>query len=446
MNPFNKIVQWVRDPYRFFNGLLLKLSPFLPDKFFLSCMLRVRCGYWPNWKNPQTFNEKLQWLKLYYRRPEYTTMVDKYAVKEYVSNIIGEKYIIPTIGVWDKPEDIEWNILPNQFVLKTTHGGGSEGVVICRDKATFDIKGAIEKLTKSLKQDISSTLREWPYKNVPRRIIAEKYLEGENNELEDYKVFNFDGEPRMIQVDYNRFKGHLRNLYTQDWERIDASIGYPSDPRKEFTKPEVLEELKDLCRKLSAGIPYVRSDFYIVDNKIYFGELTFFHGSGFERTIPEDFNKTIGDWLVLPGGGNLMILKKCNICMVIKMTHEIKNDLPDYKFFCFDGKVNALFVGTERQSGDVKFDYFDADFNHLHLVQKHPMSGKFIEKPQNFEEMKDLASKLSKGLPHVRVDLYNIKGKIFFGELTFFHHGGVTPFHPKEWDYVFGKWINLPQA
>lgn len=303
MNPVVKIIQWINDPNRFFNGLLLKLSPILPDKFFLSCMVRVCCGYWPNWKNPQTFNEKLQWLKLYYRRPEYTTMVDKYAVKEYVANIIGEEYIIPTIGIWEKPEEIDWDSLPNRFVLKTTHGGGNTGVVICKNKASFDRKKAIEKLNQSLKQDIYRTLREWPYKNVPRRIIAEQYVE----------------------------------------------------PRPE-TK-----------------------------------------------------------------------------------------DLPDYKFFCFDGKVNALFVGTERQSGDVKFDYFDADFNHLDLVQKHPMSGKYIEKPQNFEEMKDLASKLSKGIPHVRVDLYNIEGKIYFGELTFFHHGGVTPFHPKEWDYVFGKWINLPR-
>lgn len=300
MNPFIKIKKWVKDPNRFFNGLLLKLSPFLPDKLFLSCMVRLQCGYWPNWKKPQTFNEKLNWLKLYNRRPEYTMMVDKYAVKDHVAQIIGQKYVIPTIGVWDRPEDVEWDKLPNQFVLKTTHGGGNTGVVICKDKSIFDKQKAIVKLNKSLKQDIYRTLREWPYKNVPRRIIAEEYIDSGNN------------------------------------------------------------------------------------------------------------------------------------------------DLPDYKFFCFDGEVKALFIGTERSSGDVKFDYFDADFNHLDLVQVHPMSGKDLPKPINFEEMKEIASKLSQGLPHVRVDLYNVNGKVYFGELTFFHHGGVTPFHPQSWDYTFGSWIHLP--
>lgn len=300
MNLFIKIKKWVKDPNRFFNGLLLKLSPFLPDKLFLSCMVRLQCGYWPNWKKPQTFNEKLNWLKLYNRRPEYTMMVDKYAVKDHVAQIIGQKYVIPTIGVWDRPEDVEWDKLPNQFVLKTTHGGGNTGVVICKDKSIFDKQKAIVKLNKSLKQDIYRTLREWPYKNVPRRIIAEEYIDSGNN------------------------------------------------------------------------------------------------------------------------------------------------DLPDYKFFCFDGEVKALFIGTERGSGDVKFDYFDADFNHLDLVQVHPMSGKDLPKPINFEEMKEIASKLSQGLPHVRVDLYNVNGKVYFGELTFFHHGGVTPFHPQSWDYTFGSWIHLP--
>lgn len=281
-------------------ALLQRYFFWLPDKLYIKLMFKLKMGYKLNLKNPQTYSEKIQWLKLYNRKPEYTTMVDKYAVKEYVAKIIGEEYIIPTIGVWNNPEKIEWEKLPNQFVLKTTHGGGSSGVVICKDKTTFDKKDAIDKLKLSMKQDIYRTLKEWPYKNVPRRIIAERYIVDKNNELNDYKVFCFDGEPRMIEVDYNRFKGHLRNLYTMDWERIDAVLKYPSDPEREFAKPEVLDELKELCRKVSVGIPHVRSDFFIVDNKIYFGELTFFHGSGYEKTIPEEFNKTIGDWLILP--------------------------------------------------------------------------------------------------------------------------------------------------
>ena len=146
----NKFLQWVKSPRRIFVGLLLKLSPILPDKFFLSCLVRLKCNYWPNWKNPQTFNEKLQWLKLYNRKPEYTIMVDKYAVKNYVAQIIGSEYIIPTLGVWETPDDIEWDSLPARFVLKTTHGGGNTGVVICKDKSTFDKNEAIEKLNNSL--------------------------------------------------------------------------------------------------------------------------------------------------------------------------------------------------------------------------------------------------------------------------------------------------------
>ncbi len=143
--------------------------------------------------NPQTLNEKLQWLKIYNRKPEYTTMVDKYAVKKYVADIIGEQYIIPTLSIWNKVEDIDFDALPQRFVLKTTHGGGSGGVVICKDKSTFDRKTAVAKLAKAMKGDIYKTFKEWPYKNVPKRIIAEQYLVDENGELNDYKFFSFYG-------------------------------------------------------------------------------------------------------------------------------------------------------------------------------------------------------------------------------------------------------------
>lgn len=297
MLPFK---QYIKHPEIAAESVLEHFFSWLPDKPYLELLFRLRMGYKLNLKNPQTFSEKLQWLKLYCRKPEFTKMVDKHAVKDYVASIIGEEYIIPTLGVWDRPEDIEWEKLPQQFVLKTTHGGGLGGVVICKDKDTFDKEKAVAKLKRSMKQDIYRQLREWPYKNVPRRILAEQYIVDSNNELNDFKIFNFDGEPRMIEVDYDRFKGHLRNLYTTDWERISAVLKYPSDPEREFERPAVLDELKELCRKVSAGIPHVRSDFFIVDDKIYFGELTFFHGSGYEKTTPEEFNRTIGDWLVLP--------------------------------------------------------------------------------------------------------------------------------------------------
>lgn len=300
----NRIKAYVLHPKNVCIAFLIKMGCWIPDRLYLQWIYFLKLGKKLDLKNPQTFNEKLQWLKLYNRRPEYTTMVDKFAVKEYVSKIIGSQYVIPTLGVWDSPEEIDWDSLPEQFVLKTTHGGGNAGVVICKSKKAFDKQNAIKRLEKSLKQDISTSLREWPYRNVPRKIIAEKYMEDSQN----------------------------------------------------------------------AG------------------------------------------------------------------------DLPDYKFFCFDGEVKALFVGTERGTGDVKFDYFDADFNHLDLIQQHPMSGRIIPKPSKFDMMKELASKLSKGIPQVRIDLYEVNGKVFFGEMTFFHHGGIVPFHPEKWDYEFGSWIKLPSV
>lgn len=291
---------YFKHPNEALSLLIMRTGFLFSDEKYLKMLFHLFMGYKLDLNNPESYSEKLMWLKLYDHNPDYTKLVDKYAVKEIVAQKIGDQYVIPTLGIWERPEDIDWESLPNRFVLKTTHGGGNTGVVICKDKSSFDREKAVRKLGESLKQDIYRTLREWPYKNVPRRIIAEKYIDSGNN------------------------------------------------------------------------------------------------------------------------------------------------DLPDYKFFCFDGEVKALFIGTERGSGDVKFDYFDADFNHLDLVQVHPMSGKEIPKPDCFEEMKEVARKLSKGIPHVRIDLYEANGHVYFGEYTFYHHGGCTPFHPQEWDYTFGSWIKLP--
>lgn len=445
MNPFTKIIQWIKDPNYFFKGLLLKLSPILPDKFFLSCMVRVCCGYWPNWKNPQTFSEKIQWLKLYNRRPEYTMMVDKYAVKDYVAKKIGEKYIIPTLGVWDKPEDIDWDVLPNQFVLKTTHGGGNTGVVICKDKTKFDRQKAIVKLNNSLKQDIYKTLREWPYKEVPRRIIAEQYIapRPDVKDLPDYKWFCFNGEPKFCQLIQDRTTKETINFFDTEWKhQVFVGINPAVSPVEDIpAHPENLQTQLRIACELSKDIPFARIDLYQIESDTFFGEIILFPKSGLGNFRPNEYNAILGQMLHLPGeifGGAICKMKPSG-------EMEIKQpDLSDYKFFSFDGEVKALFIGTERSTGNVKFDYYDAEFNHLDLVQVHPMSGKDLPKPINFEEMKEIASKLSQGLPHVRVDLYNVNGKVYFGELTFFHHGGVTPFHPQSWDYTFGSWIHLP--
>ena len=300
---YNAIHSLFHDPKHFLAAILYRYGSGLPDATYLRWMYYLECGHRLNMDAPLRYNEKLQWLKLYYRNPVWTTMVDKYRVKELVSEKIGKQYVAPCFGVWEKAEDIEWEKLPNQFVLKTNHDSGNNGVFIIKDKSQIDKSQITLRINKSLKRDTSIPGREWPYKDVKRCVFAEEYLEDATGELRDYK------------------------------------------------------------------------------------------------------------------------------------------------FFCFDGEVKYLFIATERQSGgEVKFNYFDADFSDLGIVQLHPMSGKPIEKPALFEQMKALASKLSKGLPEVRVDLYEVNGRIYFGEYTFFHHGGMVPFHPDEWDFIWGEQIHLPKV
>lgn len=282
-------------------ALILKMTHIIPDALYLKLRYYSRFHKKLNLKNPRTFSEKIQWLKLYDRRPEYSKMVDKCEVKKYVADIIGEEYIIPTLNVWNSFDEIDFDTLPNQFVLKCTHDSG--GLVICTDKATFDKEAARKKIEASIKAKYFYHTREWSYKNVKPRIIAEQYMEDDSTK-----------------------------------------------------------------------------------------------------------------------------------------------DLRDYKFFAFDGDVKMLFIATERQEKDseTKFDFFDSDFNHLDFINGHPNAKVTPAKPQNFELMKELASKLSKGIPHVRVDFYEVNGKVYFGELTFCHWSGLMPFEPDEWDEKLGDWIKLP--
>lgn len=270
----------------------------MDDEKYLKKLYMANFGKELDLENPKTFNEKLQWLKLYDRKPEYTMMVDKYKVREYIAEKLGEEYLIPLLGVWDDPEEIDFDKLPNQFVLKCNHNSGL-GMCICKDKSKLDIKKVKSELRKGLKQDYYLHGREWPYKDVPRKIICEKYM-------------------------------------------VDES-GY---------------------------------------------------------------------------------------------------ELKDYKIFCFNGEPKALFVATDRMT-DTKFDFFDVEFNHLPFTNGHPNAEKEIAKPQNLDEMLKVASVLSKGIPQVRIDLYNINGKILFGEMTFSHWSGMVPFDPDNWDEKLGEWINL---
>ena len=292
---------------QFCDSIVKNCFGWLSDKPYLSLRYRFLMGHWINWKNPKTFTEKLQWLKVYNRRPEYTTMVDKYAVKKYVSDRIGKQYIIPIIGVWDKAEDIDWDSLPEQFVLKTTHGGGSGGVIICKDKMTFDKNVAIVKLNKSMSSDIYSNLREWPYKNVKRKIIAEKFmipsdkLNDPTYDLTDYKFFCFNGVPKFCQVIRNRHTCESIDFYDMDWNH-QGFVGLNPVARNGLTpvaRPEHFDEMKGICRKLAKNIPFVRIDLYIIDNDIYFGEITFYPASGFGKFTPEDSDLLLGKLLNL---------------------------------------------------------------------------------------------------------------------------------------------------
>lgn len=299
----NKYLQFLIDPAFRFSILASRgVYDAMPDDVFLRKKFKLALKKELDLENPKTFNEKLQWLKIHDRNPEYTRMVDKHEVKKYVAERIGGQYIIPTLGVWDSFDEIDFDALPDQFVLKCTHDSG--GLVICRDKSQLDKQKAREKIAKSLKRNYYYYGREWPYKNVKPRIIAESYMEDEETK-----------------------------------------------------------------------------------------------------------------------------------------------ELRDYKFFAFDGAVKALFIATERANAteETKFDFFDAEFNHLPFTNGHPNATVMPKKPQEFELMKQLASKLSEGIPQVRVDFYEVNGRVYFGEITFSHWGGMVPFEPEEWDYTFGSWITLPE-
>lgn len=281
-----------------------KLKPLFPSEaLYLKARFRLEMGYSLNLKHPKTFSEKIQWLKLYNRRPEYTRMVDKFAVKDYVANKIGSEYVIPTLGVWDTPEEIEWDKLPDRFVLKTTHGGGSGGVVICKDKASIDKQQVIEKLRASLRQDIAYYSCEWPYKDVPRRIIAEEYLDPSPvlKDLLEYKLFCFDGKVRFLKVNMGRSTGLHINFYNTDFELLPfGEAWYPPNPQATVKKPENFDKMISIAEQLSAGIPLLRVDLYNVNGNIYFGELTFFPASGLENYEPAEWDRKIGDMLKLP--------------------------------------------------------------------------------------------------------------------------------------------------
>ena len=289
------------NPYKIFESLAMRgFFKNMNDKEYLSWLYRARMGRLPDLNHPKSFNEKLQWLKLNDRKPEYTEMVDKYLAKKYVEKRIGEKYIIPTLGVWDEFDQIEFEKLPDQFVLKTTHDSG--GVVICKDKANFDKAAAKRKLEKSLKRNYYWAEREWPYKNVKPQIIAEKFMVDKSGDgLIDYKFYCFNGKPALFLI--CKGEGHTdertNDFYDLEFNHIPVTVTCPNAKEK-CQKPDEYEELLELSRKLAKNTYQLRVDLYVINHKIYFGELTFFHDSGCCKFNPPEWDKRFGDMLKLP--------------------------------------------------------------------------------------------------------------------------------------------------
>lgn len=281
---------------------LERINCLFSDAQYLKMQFRLRMGYRLNLDTPKTFSEKLQWLKLHNKDPKYTPLVDKYEVKGYVGCMLGDSYVIPTINVWDTPDQIKWDELPERFVLKTTHGGGSSGVIICKDKTQLKKGTATHSLEESLKQDIYKTFREWPYKNVRKQILAEKYMEQEDgSELIDYKFFCFHGSPEFLYVRHTDKKSGKKSLcfVTKDWEL--ASFRRKDDaPVSELPpKPLLFDEMMKIAKRLSSEFPFVRVDLYTINKQVYFSELTFYPSSGLLPFDSYESDRKIGDLLDL---------------------------------------------------------------------------------------------------------------------------------------------------
>ncbi len=294
-----KVIKYIKSPKIILDIFLVRLGNKISDKMYLKVFFYLRMNKKLDLKKTKTFNEKLQWLKLYNRVSLYTTMVDKYLVKEYVSQKIGKKYIIPTIGVWDDINEIDFTKLPDSFVMKCTHDSG--GLVICKDKSKLDFNNARKKIRNSLNRNYHYLGREWPYKDVKPRIIVEKFMTEEGGaDLKDYKIFCFNGEPKIIQVDYDRFTNHKRNIYDTNWNLLDFCLVYPNNREKVINKPQKLEKMIDLAKKLSIDIPFLRVDFYVINEKLFFGEMTFFPETGTGKITPPQWDYKLGEMLKLP--------------------------------------------------------------------------------------------------------------------------------------------------
>ena len=280
--------------------LFRKLSRLIPDRIYLQIVYFKHFRRFINFNNPKTFNEKIQWLKLNYRNEEYTKLVDKYRVKQYITKLIGEEYVIPTLGVWNNVDDIDFKSLPEKFVLKCNNDSG--GIVICKNKKDFDEAKAKSFLKERLKNNGYWYGREWPYKNVKPCIIAEKYMEDSiSKDIKDYKFFCFNGSMEFFDIDIDRFIEHRANYYDRNGNFLPFGKTYcPPDYTKKIEMPKNLDKMIELAETTSHNTVLSRIDFYEIDGQVYFGEITFYPGSGFSPFTDEKWDYKLGDMIDLP--------------------------------------------------------------------------------------------------------------------------------------------------
>lgn len=417
----------------------------MEDEKYLKFSYKGYMGRDLDLENPKGFNEKLQWLKLHDRNPLYTMLVDKYRVKDWVADRIGSQYVTETYAVWDCAEDIDISGLPERFVLKTNHDSG--GVAICRDRAIFDLDAAKRKLAKHLKYNYYWGCREWPYKDVKPLVFAEEYLDPDptTNDLVDYKVMCFGGKARCVFTCTGRDADDLRvDFYDLDWNHMPFTRHYPNADVP-APRPAELEKMVELSERLSAEIPFVRSDFYEVGNDLYFGELTFYPGSGFEDFSSESWDEEFGKLIQLPGGGLFLVNELSTLWLHEAPAKRGIAEQVDYKFYCFDGAPKFIYVsqGLEcHETARISFltmDWENAPFGRSDYVPFEEIP----PKPDTLGEMTLLAKRLSMGLPFVRADFFEYRGRSRFSEMTFHPCGGFMPFEPPEWDAKIGEMLAL---
>lgn len=436
MNSFiRKGIRWLA-----FHGKLNWVS----DRTYLKILYYAIMGRRLNLRQPKTFNEKLQWLKLNDHNPDYSEMVDKYAVKKYIANKIGAEYVIPTIGAWDRFEDIDFDKLPNQFVLKCTHDSG--GLVVCSDKSKLDILSAQKKIEHSLNSNYYYSGREWPYKNIRPRVIAEQYMA---DDLRDGRLFGSDRTPRMRMV-YSQCSaadGLREDFYDEAWNHLGVRRPANGNRILPGQRPKQYAQMKELSAKLWERMPLSRIDYFEIDEKVYFGEITFRTPGDIESFQPEEWDLNLGEWVRLPGGYRLNAGSCTFVIGFTKDNNQNAKALIDYKFFCFDGVAESVMVCTERETGHPKFYFFDKDWNlkKYNIRGKEAPAGFTLPKPDCIDEMFSIAEKLSKGIPYVRVDLYCIDGFVYFGEMTFYPDSGFDSNLLEESDAYWGKMLILPE-